>query len=145
MVARDYLVVPELFRSEMESFGYFADSSSGLSQLHAYQRNLLNLPDPPIDSALAELFAEGPHVHLTTDELAAELAADAPPHILPPVVDFSMFQAAQQKPLELRAESFSMPERLHTVSAAQAVAQPSESASQNPCYLFLYPFTHSSR
>ena len=124
----------------MESFGYFADSSSGLSQLHAYQRNLLNLPDPPIDSALAELFAEGPHVHLTTDELAAELAADAPPHILPPIVDFGMFQAAQQKPLELRAESSSIPEPLHAVSAARAVAQPSESELCRTLATFFVPF-----
>lgn len=116
-------------RFPFESIGHFTDT--GLSQINAYQRNLLSLPDAQMESALIELFADGPHAHISADELAAELAATAPPHILPPVVDFGMFQAAQQQPL-LRAESSSLPERSRHVSAARPSSQRPESKLAKP-------------
>lgn len=108
-------------RFPFESIGHFTDT--GLSQINAYQRNLLSLPDAQMENALIELFADGPNAHLSADDLAAELAATAPPHVLPPVVDFGMFQAAQQQPL-LRAESSSLPERSRPVSAARPASRP---------------------
>ena len=131
-------------RLSFESLGHFADMN-GISRFNAYQRNLLNLPDPPMDSALADFFSDSSHAHYTTDEYAAELAADAPPHVLPPVVDFRMFQAAQQNQL-LRAESSSRPEKLHSVSSAQPVAQRAGSEFSKPllpvCVLLHARFAH---
>ena len=118
-------------RFSFESLGHFADSN-GISQFNAYQRSLLNLPDPPIDSALADFFLDNSHASFATDELAAELAADAPPHVLPPVVDY--FHAAQQHQL-LRAESSSMPEKLHSASSAQPMAKRAGSELLKPLLL----------
>lgn len=123
-------------RFSFESMGHFADI--GLSHINAYQRNLMALPDAQMDNALVELFTGGPNAHLTTDDLAAELAAEAPPHNLPPVVDFGMFQAAQQDRL-LRAESSSLPERHRPIPAVQPVTQPSESKPAKPLLLCQEP------
>ena len=105
----------------MESLGHMGDN--GIRYLPGYARGLGTLPDPAIDSALAELFSDDPRGLPTTAELATELAAAAPALVLPPVIDYGMFEAAQYHEL-LRSASSNRPQRLASSSAAQAIAQP---------------------
>ncbi len=69
---------------------------SGYGQLDAYYRGMLNLPDPALGSSVADLLADASHAGASGASLAAELNRAGAQEALPPVIDFGVFQAAQQ-------------------------------------------------
>ena len=110
-------------RFSYESLGHFV-ADNGIRQSPAYPHGLGTLSDPAIDSALAELFSDSPRGLPAAHELATEVATGAPTSVLPPVIDFGMFQAAQYSDL-LGSDVSSRPQRLGSESAAQPTAQSS--------------------